>query len=227
MKNTLDDDFYNCSPWIRFDNYNWSNSEFDTYLKVFPKNEVIYRQKEYSDFVYIIKKSRVRLSIFSKDGNEKCLTIAEEGSMFGELSILDNLPNFTTTTTIVNCELFLIPIDTFKEIIETDKEFLDKVMQSLVRKIRIMSSHVEDLSFKGAYSRVASYLIKLVHSHGSLSSGTYKLNIKFTHQEMADLTGLSRVTVSNVMSYLITQKVISKVKGYIVIQDIEKLFELI
>ena len=226
MKKVLED-LYNYSPWIRFDNINWNTSNFETYLKMFSANDVIYHQQQYSDYVYIIKKGRVRLSIYSKDGNEKCLTIAEKGSMFGELPVLDGLPNFASATTIVDCEIYLIPKDVFKSIFINDEEILDKVLQSLVRKIRILSSHVEDLSFKNAYSRVSSYLIKLIHTHSTKTDDVYRLNIKFTHQEMADLTGLSRVTVSNIMSDLISDGIISKKKGFITIKDIEKLYELI
>ena len=50
--------------------------------------------------------------------------------------------------------------------------------------------------------------------------------MKFTHQEMANLTGLNRVTVSNIMSSLTTMGLISKVDGYMVIEDVNKLNSL-
>lgn len=205
----------------------WNKLDLNLYLKTFSVNTIIYHQQQDSEFVYIIKKGRVRLSIYSKEGNEKCLTIAEEGCMFGELSILDGLPNFATARTIVNCEIFLIPKDTFTEVFMYNPEVSKKVIQSLVRKIRTLSSQIEDLSFKNSYSRVASYLIRLAHVHAAVIGKTFRLNIKFTHQEMADLTGLSRVTVSNIMSDLVSSKCISKVNGFIIINDIDKLYELI
>jgi CRP/FNR family cyclic AMP-dependent transcriptional regulator len=196
-------------------------------LKTFPSKKIIHMQQDLSSNVYLIKKGRVRLSILHKNGSEQSLTILEEGCTFGELSIFDDLPYFGTVTTIVECEIFVIPNKIFKQMLLTDEEFATIITKSFVRKIRILSSLIEALSFKTSYSRVASYVFELVHSHSDFISGTYKLNIKFTQQEMADLTGLSRVSVSQIMNYMRENEIIKRSNGYLIITNIGKLQEMI
>lgn len=211
------------SPWIRFDANIWDEVNLDPYLKSFKSNEIIYHQQQYIDYVYLVKKGRVRICIYSVDGDEQCLTIAEEGSIFGELSAIDGLPNFGTALSITNSKIYVIPKNTFLESISSNSELVMKLLQLSVKKIRVLAANIKNLAFNDAYSRVITYLIKLAYSHGSFNTNKCKLNMKFTHQEMGDLTGLSRVTVSNIMSDLTSMGLIEKIDGYTVIKDIDRL----
>lgn len=57
------------------------------------------------------------------------------------------------------------------------------------------------------------------------SDDTYRLQIKFTHQEMADLTGLSRVTVSNILSSMTCKGIIEKQDGYLIIKNLDAMLQ--
>lgn len=211
------------SPWIKFDTIDWSPYENCMILKTYDAKEIIYHQGEKTNFVYLVKSGRVRLSTFSKAGREQALSIAEGGCLFGEMSIVDNENNFTTSTTIVKSQVYLIPKDRFKDIYFNNKDINNLMFKSIVRKVRILSSLVESLSFHSAERRVASYLIELLSTHNDHRLDPPTLNIKFTQQELADLTGLSRVSVSQVMNTLFELNVISKKNGYIVFKDLEYL----
>lgn len=214
------------SPWIRFENIKWDEPNLSSYLKSFKPNEIIYHQQQYDDYVYLVKEGRIRICIYSVEGNEQCLTIAEEGSVFGELSAIDGLPNFGTAISITDSEIYVVPKPVFLELLFFNDDMVMKILQSLVKKVRVLSANIQNLTFKDSYSRVITYLVKLAYSHGSFDGNRCKLNMKFTHQEMANLTGLNRVTVSNIMSSLTTMGLISKVDGYMVIEDVNKLNSL-
>lgn len=215
------------SPWIKFDNVNWEDFNIDLNTKSYKAKQIIYSQKHESEYIYIIKKGRVRLSTFSKDGREQCLTIAEDGCMFGELSVIDGKPNFATATTVIDTELFQIPKKSFEKIYTSNEQFQILLLKSVVRKIRILSSLVESLSFQSAESRVARYILELSRAHSTLHDEKPLLNVKFTQQEMADLTGLSRVSVSQVMNYFYENEIIKKINGYIYINDLNYITEII
>ncbi|NLJ79260.1 MAG: Crp/Fnr family transcriptional regulator [Tissierellia bacterium] len=220
------DDLHHYSPWIRFKDIKWDEPNLASYLRSFKPNEIIYHQQQYDDYVYLVKEGRIRICIYSVEGNEQCLTIAEEGSVFGELSAIDGLPNFGTAISLTNSNVYVVPKPFFLELIFFNDGMTMKILQSLVKKVRVLSSNIQNLTFKDSYSRVITYLVKLAHSHGSFDGSRCELNMKFTHQEMANLTGLNRVTVSNIMSSLTTMGLISKADGYMVIEDINKLNDL-
>lgn len=213
------------SPWMKLKSYNWEFLISDANLKTYDKNEIIYYQEEYNDFAYIVKKGRVRISFFSPDGDVKVLTIVEEGSMFGELSIMDDLPNMVTAKTIVESQIYQISKKTFINKLKNEPEIAFNISKNLARKVRLLSSQIQDLSFSDSKTRVISTLIKLSENHGNIIDGDYMIDVKFTHQEMANLTGLCRVTVSNIMSELSNEGFICKKSGHVIVKNIEKLKE--
>lgn len=215
--------FNDYSPWIRFSDIQWENKGLDPFLKRFSQDEIICYQQQFSDFVYLIKEGRVRIFVYGIDGDEQCLTIEEKGSLFGELSAIDGLPHFSSATAIVDCMIYEVPKKYFLKRVHADPEIMEILLQSLTKKIRVLSANILNLTLKNSHQRVATYLLKLAHSHGHIVDNTCKLSMKFTHQEMAHLTGLNRVTVSNIMSDLINKAIIHKTEGYVVIKDLEKL----
>ena len=136
------------SPWIRFENIKWDEPNLSSYLKSFKPNEIIYHQQQYDDYVYLVKEGRIRICIYSVEGNEQCLTIAEEGSVFGELSAIDGLPNFGTAISITDSEIYVVPKPVFLELLFFNDDMVMKILQSLVKKVRVLSANIQNLTFK-------------------------------------------------------------------------------
>jgi CRP-like cAMP-binding protein len=212
------------SPWLRLDHFDWETITSNVKPKLYKKNKNIYHQQQYSDYIYIVKSGRVRLSIYSSDGEEKCMIIADQGCIFGELSALDGYPNYANATAIVDSYIYLVPKEQFKEILFRNHEFCLKVIKVLARKIRLLSSQVEGLTFDDAYYRVVSALVYLAEQYGIKTQEGCKIQLKFTHQEMANLTGSCRVTVTNVFRSLTRDNIISKEKGFFIVIDLDKLY---
>lgn len=207
------------SPWMKFDDIDWSPYLDKMMYKKYKSNQTIYYQGECADYVYLIKEGRVRLSTFSIDGREQALTIVEDGSLFGELSIIDGEANFATATAVIDSSIYLIEKTYFKALLEKDPNINNLLIKNIVRKTRVLSSLVESLSFHKAEARVAKYLLELVNTHSHIQNELPILNVKFTQQELADLTGLSRVSVSQVMNIFYEQNIILKKNGYIIFKD--------
>lgn len=216
-------DSINYSPWLKVEDYDWHPLTRDKKPVFHEKNSVIYHQQTYTDFLYIVKSGRVRLSIYSKDGREKSLIIADKNCLFGELSVFDHLPNYATAMAVTDSYVYCIHKDQFIEHLKSDHELSFKTIEIMARKNRLLASQIEDLSFNDAYSRVAIALVKLALTYGTLPDDNNKLEIKFTHQEMANLLGLSRVSVSKIMSDFIKLNILEKKEGYIYLKDLNKL----
>ncbi len=94
----------------------------------------------------------------------------------------------------------------------------------MAKKIRLITTEVKQLSFNDSNYRVCYALSNLVSQYGfKTPEGYYKLSIKFTHQEMANLAGLSRVSVSNILLNLTSEGIIDKEDGFVVIKDLDAL----
>ena len=223
--NNLWDETGEYSPWIRMSEFDWSHLTSHLKPKRFKKDTIIYRQYEETEYVYLVESGRVNLSVSNIDGEEKCLFIAEKGSMFGEISCLDGLPNLATAITVADSTLYLIPKEHFFNELMSNPTHTQYLFKLLSRKIRILSTQIKELSFADSYYRVANALVHLSREYGMDTPKGRKLSIKFTHQEMASLTGLCRVTVTNIFLNMTNNKVISKENGYLIIKNLHHLNE--
>ena len=80
--------------------------------------------------------------------------------------------------------------------------------RSLISRWRGLQSKVEQLVFKDVGSKLAELLLRLGSEHGIEHRRGLVLGLKITHQEMANLIGSTRETVSLTLSQF-------KRKGYI------------
>lgn len=209
------------SPWFQRGAASWESVFDGCPLKIVRKNGIVYSQAEINRFVYLIHKGRVRLSSFDKNGNEKSIVIVSEGNIIGEVSANEKIPAIVTATAVTECNLFYMPSELFCRHVITNPVLSERLMLELMQMVRILMGQILDISFMDANERVVSYLFKLSRNFGVDTPQGRKITIRFTHQEMADLIGTCRVTVSKIMKSLDKSSLIKKIGGHLYIQDQE------
>ncbi|MEW5919871.1 MAG: Crp/Fnr family transcriptional regulator [Bacillota bacterium] len=210
---------YHYSPWFRRGVACWEPVFEKCPQKSVRKNSIIFSQEEVNESVYFIHKGRVRLSSFDKNGNEKSIVIVSEGNIIGEVSAKERIPAIVTATAVTDCTLFYMPSDLFSQKVLASPVLSERLILELMYLVRILTGHIRDISFMDASERVVTYLFKLSNNYGLDTPQGRKITIRFTHQEMADLTGTCRVTVSKIMKSLDKSKVIKKIDGHLYILD--------
>lgn len=212
------------SPWIAVASTDWSRLVKGQPTVRFKKNETIYLVGDYSDHAYILLSGRVRLFITSKEGNELTLAIVRKGSLIGELFIFDKEPNMVNAVALDDTEVASIDRTTFLDKVFNDKELNKQVIHHFSEKVRVLFSYIESLHFRSAESRLGLTLIALIKEYGDEAG---RINLKFTHQELASITCMSRVSVSNILNHFYQEGILGKDHGYILLKDKEKLEEII
>ncbi|MHB1393042.1 MAG: Crp/Fnr family transcriptional regulator [Clostridia bacterium] len=215
------------SPWVETGESDWSCLTSNMKPKRFKKDTLIYQQQEDTQYVYLVESGRVRLSVYSVDGEEKSLFIAEKGCLFGEISCLDSIPNFANATVAADSLIYEIPKQAFMDTLNNNQLCALNVISLLNRKIRILSNQIKQLSFDDSYYRVCNALIHLTKQYGIKGAAGYRLNIKFTHQEMANLIGLNRVTVTNIFISMTNKGILTKENGHYLIKNMDMLHNYI
>lgn len=98
-----------------------------------------------------------------------------------------------------------------------------KIIMLMARKMRIYSAQEIELSFSEAYTRICHALSYLSETYGVHTEDGIRINVKFTHQELADMVNASRVSVANVFSDLTRSGIIRKDGGHYIIERPELL----
>lgn len=211
------------SPWIRLDPKLWEPfivKKTPLYVK---KNSVLFHQDDSSGQFFIVKSGRIRITTFQRDGSEKQLYIAETGALFGERSCIMGCRHSTTAVAIVDSYVYLVPYYEARETLAANFELNMHLLQLVCRKNAVLARQVVELSFSDSLQRIAQVLINLSEIYGATEPDGICIPIRFTHQDVANLTNTSRVTVSNAFNLLASKKIITKRNGKTVLLDMAAL----
>lgn len=215
------------SPYVT-DNVGKFNDELKTLMTIsrprrYQSGQIIYMQGEKSRHFYFVGRGKVKVSIFRENGSEKILAIQEDNTFFGESAAFDRYPYFATATALEESDIHIFNIDDTEALLRDHPEVSMLIITAIIRKLRLLGLQVEDLSFLDAQKRVAHILLKLMHEVGELTSGGILIKKRITHEDLANITGLSRVTVTNVLNLLDRLKLITKGRLRYTIVDRDKL----
>ena len=210
------------SPWLT-SNIDWSFLKLHGTPKYFKKNEIVNYAIQPSGCIYYISKGRVRTSVFTEAGEEKIILVVDEGNIIDEVSVIDGLPNYLITTAVTESILYRVEKDVFLKLVNSSIEICNKVISDLTYKVRVLITQIEDLTFMSSTARIAKCLYRLSREYGIPFHDSIKLNIKFTHQEMAIYAGTCRVTASNILGNMEKAGIIRRDNGYVIIKDLNML----
>lgn len=214
------------SPWVEMKGLSWLPLTQGQVCKHFPKGHILYNQQEFSDDVYIVKHGRVAMCLCTPNGGMRIAVILNDECMFGHQTLFDNNPNSCQAQVISDegASIYIIPKAFVQEKIKMDYNIVYNMLTQSNKINRMLLAQIELMSFQRSESRVCFYLMHMADQY-SYQDGKQKiLHLHFTHQDIADTSGLSRVCVSNVISGLIKDNILLKKAGTYMVIDIEKLY---
>jgi CRP/FNR family transcriptional regulator len=181
-------------------------------VKQFEKNETILYEEDTNEFMYIILLGKVKVIRTTEDGKEIILSIHQSGSFFGEMSLIDGK---TSPASVVATEDSLISIisktDFFSIIFSQDK-ITKNLLEILCERLRKSWDTIQLLNFNNAAQRAKMLFLMLSDDYGEKTPEGIILNIKLTHQDISDMTGLTRETVTRVIDKFQKNKEITILK---------------
>lgn len=189
--------------------------------KRYMKNEIIYMQGEHADCFYYLMSGRARIYFSSQKGTEKTLANVEDGCILGEAAFFDGMPRVSSAVTRSECKIIPINKKILTQRFMVDPDFAMTLLNLQARSIRMLSSQVSSITFLQADCRIARLLIQL-----SERDKSGKCYVRLTHEEIGDIIGVSRITVSKILNSMGANKIIKTGYREIMIEDLEKLFTL-
>lgn len=171
-----------------------------TRMQEVKKRQPIYLPGDPSNTVYLLKKGRVKIGSSTPSGKEVTFEILDPGEIFGELEALEGCPREALAETLDDVLICAIRREDFTRYLREHPDLMVKLTKLMGFRLRKIQSRVEDLVFRDVPARVAHLLLELKKTDGVPEGGGIRLGVKLTHQEMANLIGCSRETVSATLS---------------------------
>ena len=208
------------SPWIDMSHLDWGPLTDERYARHFFRGHIFYGQQEYSENVFIIKRGRVAMCLCTPEGDMRNTMVLDAGCMFGNQTLFDGSPNSCQAEVVSDeAEVYVIPKEEASSRIRDNFQMTHNILMQSNRINRMLLTQIELMSFHHSEGRVCFYLLHLAEQYSEEKNGQKLLYIRFTHQDIAEITGLSRVCVSNIISGLVKDRILMKKSGlYYVVQ---------
>jgi CRP/FNR family transcriptional regulator/CRP/FNR family cyclic AMP-dependent transcriptional regulator len=169
--------------------------------------------------MFMITSGRVKVTILSDDGREIILSILSDRDFFGEMALLDNEPRSATAIAVQETEVAVIHQKDFLSIVEKRPRVAINLLSALSDRLRKANHQIGSLALLDVYGRVAGVLLEMARDTGiRLKDGRIRFR-RPTHQEIANMIGATRETVSRTISDLHRQGYIEIAGKNVIIQD--------
>lgn len=201
-----------------FKNYIYDNGEIFKYQK----DEIIYKEGDHSNYIYLISKGVVKCHKLDELGKELTTGLYKEDDLFGYLSFTENIPHQETATAIKNVEMVGVSKNDLKNILDTNHKIAIELIQLLTNDLTGIKDQLLQMAYSSVNKKTATTILKFAE----------KLNrkpedpIKISRSDLASVAGIATETLIRTMSDFKRQGLIAIEGRNIKILELQKLKDI-
>ena len=165
----------------------------------YPARSSIFRQGEAARSVYVLCSGQVKLFTTSREGKSLILKIAWPGDLLGLSALVSAADYEVTAETLEPCQVKVMRRDEFLAFIDGFSEAGRHSLESMAGEYQSAFQDARRLSLaSSAAARLANVLLNLARS-AACAQGDSHFHLTLTHEELGNLAGLSRETVTRLL----------------------------
>ncbi len=166
----------------------------------YPEGSVVFLEGQDARGVYILCQGRAKLMTTNADGKSLILKIAEPGTMLGLHSVISGRPHEVTVETLQPSQLAFIRRDDFLRLLNEHGDACLRAAEHLARDCQSAYEVIRSIGLSHSVSEKLARLLLQWSTDGRVVDGTIRMKLALTHEEMAQLIGTSRETVTRTLS---------------------------
>ncbi len=195
-------------------------------VKSYRKNQIIFLEEETGNYMYVVLAGKVKVTKSTPGGKECILAIHQPGDFFGEMALLDGKTSPATVSAMEDCRVATILSADFHRLLMRNEKAVRQIIQVLCGRLRHVWGQIQDLSYSTAEARIRAGILQLSRKHGITDSRGIIIDLKITHQELAELVGTSRETVTRTLARLQKEGVLLLDNRRMVLLDPKRLMSI-
>ena len=122
----------------------------------------------------------------------------EAGAFFGEMALLDHAPRSASVRTLEPATLAALSRRDFMSLLQASPDLALSLIQELTRRLRDTDDQATSVSFQRVEDRAKGLFARIARPDG----GERRITPALTHQQIADMIGTSRETVTRAVKDL-------------------------
>ncbi|MDX1941542.1 MAG: Crp/Fnr family transcriptional regulator [Saprospiraceae bacterium] len=191
--------------------------------KVIKKNAFAFKSGEASDAVFILVRGIVKIGNEAEDGREVIKHILHPMAIFGELGLAGEQKRQDCAQAMEEVQVFRIPVVEFHKLMQLNYKLAMSVLTMIGGRLKRVEDRLESLMFKDARERIIDFLKDSALKQGKRIGYETLIKHCYTQQDIANITGTSRQTVTSVLNDLKKSNLIYFNRRSILIRDMAKL----
>lgn len=189
------------------------------------RGEYIYFEAEYLNKLFFIKEGYIKIGFIDNNGKEVIREILQKGEIFGQFTLEKNNKNFEFARVHkTDISLCAFNVDSFQNLLSKNNQLAISFCKEVGNKLRKVESRLLNILNGDVKSRLLCFFKELIQSNSDQLNGfQFCLDNFLTHEEIAQLIGSSRQTVTHTISELESNGIIEFNRKFIIIPDVRKL----
>jgi CRP-like cAMP-binding protein len=190
-------------------------------------DQTVYFEGDPAENLYLVAIGKVRLVRHTSSGRDVLLDILRSGDYFGNLNVISGRGYMETAIAQTDSCILEINSSNFEKILERHPEITVKVLQTVGQRLEDYQEVIKQLSVYTADQRIAAALIRLAEKVGEQQPTGMLIQLPFSRQDLAGMTGTTIETVSRVMSRFTADGLIQTGRKWVAISDVARLREIV
>ncbi|GAC1447750.1 MAG: Crp/Fnr family transcriptional regulator [Ktedonobacterales bacterium] len=186
--------------------------EHQTRMVTCPKGRVLYSQEDRAEALFLLKRGRVQLYRLAPSGKRLELATLEPGTFFGEMPLLGESLRHAFAEAVDDALVCVMSRGDVERLIREQPTVALNMLEAISRRLALSEARLEELAYRSVEARIAAVLLRL-------GQGCDCDSIVITHQELGDMVGALRETVTKTLDGFQAQDVVQLGRGRIHLRD--------
>ena len=191
--------------------------EREAITTTYPTGAVLFAEGQAARGVFIVRRGRVKLSICGSDGRTLILRLVETGCPLGVASVVSGRPYEATAETQEPCEISFLRQSDVLRLMRLHGEFALWVTQHISQDYASTCREIRDLILSDSASEKLARLLVGWLDQNTEARNPSQMKLALTHEEIGQMIGTSRETVSRLFAGFKKQRLIQQSGSTLVI----------
>ena len=226
----MDDKYWflkQCDLFERLTSEQIARIESQSRTRKFPRGSLIYAPSDSGNSVLLLITGRVKIHHLTADGKQALLALIDPGELFGELALLEGGQREEFAEAMTATQIISIPRELVQQLMEEHSAVSIGVTKLLgFRRLRL-ERRLKSLLFRSNRERLIHLIVELMEKYGEQTPDGTLISIRLSHQELANIIGSTRETVTVQLGELQSEGCVKVIKRRIYVPNPIALAELI
>lgn len=190
--------------------------------KNFETGSLIFMENSEGEKCFFVSEGSVKVTRLSKDGKEVILAMLNKGEFFGEMALLDGESRSANVIALEKTEVLTLNREDFLSVLEEYPQIAIQLLKEMAHRLRKSDRQIASLSLSDAEKRIALCILRFADEQGLIKNGEVNIPKIPIQQDIANMSGTSRETVSRALNLLEKEKFIRREGRELVIKNYKR-----